>query len=86
MVGETVALGAGLIVFFIILGLAIFALVIYLFVFWILMIIDCAKRDFKNDTDKIVWILVIIFLHIIGALIYYFVVKRKDNDKIRKRK
>ena len=42
-------------------------------IFWIWMIIDCAKRDFK---DKVVWILIIVFLHILGAVIYYFVVKR----------
>ena len=50
---------------------------IFLFVFWILMIVDCVQRKFKNDNDKLVWILVLIFLHVLGALIYYFVVKRK---------
>lgn len=57
--------------FVVFIGLAIWA-----FVFWILMIVDCAKRDFKKDNDKIVWVLVIIFTGIIGALIYYFVVKK----------
>ena len=46
-------------------------------IFWIAMIIDCAKRNFKKDSEKIVWILVLIFLGILGAVIYYFVVKRK---------
>ena len=46
-------------------------------IFWIAMIIDCAKRNFKKDAEKIVWILVLIFLGILGAVIYYFVVKRK---------
>jgi len=54
----------------------ILLVIILLFVFWIWMIIDCAQRRFKRDTDKIVWILVIILLQIVGALIYYFVVKR----------
>ncbi|MCK9595812.1 PLDc N-terminal domain-containing protein [Candidatus Pacearchaeota archaeon] len=53
------------------------ALSIFVFVFWILMIIDCVKRKFKQDVEKIVWILVIIFAGIVGALIYYFVVKKK---------
>lgn len=47
------------------------------FAFWIAMLVDCLKRKFKNDTDRIVWILVIIFAGIIGALIYYFIVKKK---------
>ena len=50
--------------------------------FWIWMIIDCAQRHFKNNTEKIIWILVIILtIHIfaIGAIIYYFVVKSKNK-------
>ena len=46
-------------------------------IFWIAMIIDCTKRNFKKDSEKIVWILVLIFLGVLGAIIYYFVVKRK---------
>ena len=63
----------------IILVLLIIGLVIFLFIFWILMIVDAATRKFKSDTDKVVWILIIVFLHIIGALIYYFVIKRGNK-------
>jgi hypothetical protein len=51
------------------------------FVFWILMLVDCIKRKFKEDSEKIVWVLVIIFTQIIGALIYYFVIKTKDKRR-----
>lgn len=61
----------------ILLILAIIALIIFISVFWIVMIVDCAKRNFKNENDKIVWILILIFLGILGAIIYYFVVKRQ---------
>lgn len=54
------------------------------FIFWILMLVDCVKRKFKDDTEKIIWILVIFFAHIVGALIYYFVVKI-NRDKKRRR-
>ena len=47
--------------------------------FWIWMIVDCAKRTFKNSNDKLVWIVVIIFAKIIGALIYFFVVKNRKK-------
>lgn len=63
-----------LLIFLLSIGLAIF-----LFVFWILMLIDCVKRDFKKENDKIVWILIVALLHWLGATIYYFVVKRKSN-------
>jgi len=59
--------------FFVLIGIA---LGIFIFVFWLLMLIDCLKRKFKSDGEKIAWILVLIFVHIIGAIIYYFVVYR----------
>ena len=41
-------------------------------VFWIWMIIHCACGRFPNDTEKIIWLIVIILLGIIGAIIYFF--------------
>ena len=61
-----------------------FALVFLLFAFWIWMIVDCAKRKFKNDNEKIVWILVLIFLSLLGAVIYYFAIKIQDKGKVKK--
>lgn len=57
---------------------------ILILAFWLWMLIDCLKRDFKKDYEKIVWVLVIIFLHILGAVIYYFVVKIEDKKEILK--
>lgn len=54
---------------------------ILLFIFWIFMIVDCAQREFKNPNDKVLWILIIVLVHWIGAIIYYFVVKRQDKFK-----
>ena len=57
------------------LGVVVLIAAAFLLVFWLWMLIDCLKRDFKRDIDKVVWILVLIFLHILGAIVYYFVVK-----------
>lgn len=62
-------------------GLIFAGLAIFAFVFWILMLVDCVKRKFKDDTEKIIWVLVVIFTYFVGALIYYFVVKDKSNRK-----
>lgn len=64
------------------LALIIAALV---FVFWIWMIIDCAKRDFRKDVEKIVWIIIIVLAGWLGALIYFFVVKNSNKRGISKR-
>jgi hypothetical protein len=64
----------GLIVISILLAVAIVVLAV---IFWIMMLIDAIKHKYKDSNDKVVWVLVIIFTGIIGALIYYFVVKHK---------
>lgn len=74
----------GFFMFMMLLAIVIGAL---LFAFWIWMIIDCAKRNFKKDTDKVVWILVIVFLSFLGGAIYYFAVKlgEKKTGKDKKK-
>ncbi len=42
-------------------------------VFWIWMIIDCATKEASEGNDKLVWTVIIVFTHLIGALIYFFV-------------
>jgi hypothetical protein len=44
-------------------------------VFWLWMLIDALLHE-PSTNEKILWFLVIFFLHIIGALIYYFIRKR----------
>jgi len=61
----------GLLIFF------FFAIAILTTVFWILMLVDAAKRKFKEENEKIVWILVIALTGIIGSIVYYFAVKSK---------
>lgn len=41
--------------------------------FWIWMLIDCATNEPSVGNDKVVWIIIIVFTQIIGAIIYYFV-------------
>ena len=58
--------------------LVIFALGIWATVFWIMMIVHAAKHDVES---KAMWIILIVFTGIVGALIYYFVVKRKFSKQ-----
>jgi hypothetical protein len=50
------------------------------FLFWIWMLIDCLKRDFKKENDRIIWLLVIILAHLVGSIIYYFIVMNKIKN------
>jgi Phospholipase_D-nuclease N-terminal len=46
-------------------------------VFWIWMLVDCLQNPALVGTEKIVWVLVIILLHVLGAIIYFAVAKSK---------
>ncbi len=75
------SIGAFLILLSVILGAA-------LVVLWLWMLIDCLKRPddkfaYGGNNAKIVWILVIILTGLIGALIYYFLIKKTDNESGR---
>ena len=39
-------------------------------IFWIWALIDCAMKETDQGNTKVVWILIIIFTHWIGALVY----------------
>jgi hypothetical protein len=41
-------------------------------IFWIWMLIDAAINE-RGTTDKVVWVLIVLFLHFVGAAVYYFV-------------
>ena len=68
------------------LGIVVMLAFLFLLVFWLWMLVDCLKRDFKRDTDKIVWIIVLIFLHLLGAIVYYFVVKVAVKSPAKEKK
>ena len=60
--------------------LPLFLIGVLFFIFWIIMIVDAAKRKFAESNDKIVWILVLVLVGWIGALVYYFVVYRRHKS------
>jgi hypothetical protein len=48
-------------------------------IFWIMMLVDCLQRKFENSTEKIVWVVVIIALSLLGAILYWAMVKNKKS-------
>ena len=54
-------------------------------IFWVVMLINCLQRKFDVPMDKIAWILVLVFLPVLGAFIYLFSLYFKPK-KIKKKK
>lgn len=50
-------------------------------VFWIWSLVDCLKAEWKNSSDKTVWLLVILFLSLFGSMLYVLIGKDKQVKK-----
>ena len=69
--------GAGILGLLLLLVVAVIG--IACFVFWLWMLIHAIKNKGLSDTEKIIWVLVILFVHVLGALIYFFVGRPKAS-------
>ena len=45
------------------------------FIIWLWALIDCLRSERRSE-DKLIWVLVIIFAHIVGAILYLLLAKR----------
>ncbi|UGV41328.1 PLDc N-terminal domain-containing protein [Methanococcoides orientis] len=80
---------AGLIVFFAMIvfayhiGQLLWGIILIALVFWMLMLADCLRRGTdsfpgKGEYDKFIWSAALIFLNFIGAILYYYLVRKQD--------
>jgi len=63
-------IGLGILEFFLVLFLAPLALLA--FAFWIWMLVHAISNNGLTDIEKLIWVIVILFTHFIGAVIYFF--------------
>jgi hypothetical protein len=68
-------IGLFLISFLVIMGLLVFA-------FWIWMLVDAIQNKGLTDGEKVGWVLAIVFLHFIGALLYFFIGRPKRKTPL----
>jgi hypothetical protein len=53
------------------------------FVFWLWMLIHAITNNGIAGAEKVVWVLVIIFLPFIGSIIYFFAGRPKGSAAVR---
>lgn len=49
------------------------------FVVWAWALFDLLKSDFKDSTNKLIWLLVVFFLYAFGALLYIFIGRQQKK-------
>jgi len=48
-------------------------LILFLMVFWIWMLVSAIQNKGLTDGEKTGWVLGIVFFHILGSLLYFFI-------------
>ncbi len=48
-------------------------------IFWLWMLIDSITNAALNGTEKLIWVLVILFTHILGAILYFLLARGKGS-------
>ena len=66
-------------IFGLLVWLVMAAFSVALFVFWLWMLIHAITNKGLRDVEKIVWVIVIIFLPLLGSLIYFFIGRPKGG-------
>ena len=76
--GPPEAVAAGLGIFVMLFVCVIVLLSLAATAFWIWMLVDAITRCPSANNLKLIWILVIVLAHFIGAVIYFFVQRPKN--------
>ena len=58
-------------------GLTILLVALLLTIFWIWMIVEAITNHALDDTERLVWVLVIFFSHFVGSILYFVLVRNK---------
>jgi hypothetical protein len=53
---------------------------VFIFIFWLYTLVDCVTKESSEGNDKLVWTLIILFVPLIGSLLYYFM-RRPERIK-----
>lgn len=74
------AAGGAIAIIMLVVWLVVMVVMFALFIFWIMMLVDCFKRTFeqKNTWLIILFVSWVFGLYGLAAIVYYFMVKRKN--------
>lgn len=53
-------------------------------ILWVWVIVDCATNEKSEGNDKLIWILIIVLTHWIGALLYLLVRRPQRIEELGK--
>jgi hypothetical protein len=63
-------------------ALFLIPLVLLMIVFWIWMLVDAIQNKGLSEGEKIGWVLAIVFLHLLAAVLYFFIGRPKRKTPL----
>ena len=60
-------------IFVLMLLAVIIPIALALFAFWIWMLVSAVQNKGLSEGEKIAWVLILVFVHWLGAILYFFV-------------
>jgi heme/copper-type cytochrome/quinol oxidase subunit 2 len=51
-------------------------------VFWVWMLVSACQNQGLTDGERIAWVLVLVFVHILGAIFYFLIAHPKRNTPL----
>jgi ABC-type multidrug transport system fused ATPase/permease subunit len=61
--------------------LVFLAILLVTSIFWLWMLIDCLISN-KPAVEKVLWVLVIFFLHVLGAILYFLLGRGQSRSTV----
>ena len=59
----------------------LFSMVIGAMVLWIYCLIDVIRHEFENETQKIIWIILLVGIPVIGVILYLLMGQKQQIDR-----
>jgi len=56
-------------------------LLLLLFIFWIWTLIEILTKEPSEGNDKLVWLILVLFFHFIGSILYCFI-RRPERKRL----
>lgn len=47
------------------------------FIFWVWTLADCLRKETDEGNTRLIWVIVIVFTYIVGAILYYLIRRPK---------
>jgi hypothetical protein len=57
------------------------AILLFSLAFWVWMLCDCLFHNWRSGKQKLLWFLIILFGGVIGALLFFAIIKAKSKKE-----